>query len=113
VTRTIHGSKRQAESVLNELLVEVGQNSNAIVDGTFKDLAQRWLALAGATLSPTTLAECERLLDKIINPKIGATKVRALRAADLDAVYDDLQRKSKARRPLRERADSRCTPSGG
>ncbi|MHB8464426.1 MAG: tyrosine-type recombinase/integrase [Acidimicrobiales bacterium] len=100
VTRTIHGTKRQAESILNELLVEVGQNSNAIVDGTFKDLAQRWLALSGATLSPTTLAEYERLLDKIIYPKIGTTKVRALRAADLDAVYTDLQRKSKTRRAL-------------
>jgi hypothetical protein len=35
--RTIHGTKRQAEDVLNELLVEAAQSSNAIVDGTFGD----------------------------------------------------------------------------
>ena len=38
--RTIHGSKRQAEDVMNELLVEAGQSSNEIVDGTFGDLAR-------------------------------------------------------------------------
>ncbi len=57
VTRTIHGTKRQAETVLNELLVEVGQNGDAIVDRTFQELSQRWIALSASALSPTTLAE--------------------------------------------------------
>ena len=43
--RTFHGSKRQAEAVLNELLVETGRSSNAEVDGTFRDLAHKWLEL--------------------------------------------------------------------
>ena len=91
--RTIHGTKRQAEDVLNELLVEAGQSSNAIVDGTFGDLAQRWLELSSTTLSPTTLHEYERLLDRLILPKFGKVKVRAIRAADLDAFYATLARR--------------------
>jgi integrase len=91
--RTIHGTKRQAEDVLNELLVEAGQSSNAIVDGTFGDLAQQWLELTSPTLSPTTLHEYERLLDRLILPKFGKTKVRAIRAADLDSFYAYLGRR--------------------
>jgi integrase len=99
--RTIHGTKRQAEDVLNELLVEAGQSSNAIVDGTFGDLAQRWLELSSSTLSPTTLHEYERLLDRLILPKFGQTKVRAIRAADLDAFYAALaQRGGQGGAPL-------------
>ncbi len=40
------------------------------------------------------------MLTKIILPKIGATKVRAVRAADLDGLYADLQRPSRARAGL-------------
>jgi integrase len=78
---------------LNELLVEAGQSSNAIVDGTFGDLAQKWLELSSPTLSPTTLHEYERLLGRLILPKLGSVKVRALRAADLDSFYAYLGRK--------------------
>jgi integrase len=91
--RTIHGTKRQAEDVLNELLVEAGQSSNAIVHGTFGDLAQKWLELASPELSPTTLHEYERLLNRLILPEFGNTKVRAIRAADLDTFYANLARR--------------------
>ena len=94
-TRTIHGTKKYAQGVLNELLVELGQAEFSVVDGTLNDLASRWMALASATLSPTTIAEYQRLLDKRILPKFGSTKVREIRAADLDAYYAQLQRRSK------------------
>lgn len=90
--RTIHGTKRQAEDVLNELLVEAGQSSNEIVDGTLADLAQRWLEISSPTLSPTTLHEYERLLDRHILPRFGGTKVRSIRAVDLDTFYAKLGR---------------------
>jgi integrase len=91
--RTIHGTKRQAEDVLNQLLVEAGKSSNAIVDGSFGDLVQKWLELASPALSPTTLHEYERLLDRLILPKFGDVKVRAIRAADLDVFYSSLARR--------------------
>jgi integrase len=92
VTRTIHGTKRQAEDALNALLVETG-GSEPIADGSFAELAERWLALASGTLSPTTLAEYRRLLDKIILPRFGSTKLRSLRTSDLDAFYAQLGRR--------------------
>lgn len=64
--RTIHGTKRQAEDVLNELLVEAGRSSKAIVDGTFGDLSEKWLALSCQTLSPTAQHEYDRLLKGLI-----------------------------------------------
>jgi len=91
ITRTIHGTKHQAEEILNELLVEAGHGSHAIVDGTVGDLAQQWLALASPSLSPTTDAEYRRLLDRLILPRFSKLKVRSLTAAKLDSFYADLQ----------------------
>ena len=93
VQRTIHGSRRQAEDVLNQMLVEAGKSSNAIVDGSFGDLAQKWLELSSPTLSPTTLHEYERLLDRLILPKFGDVKVRSIRPSDLDIFYASLARR--------------------
>ena len=88
------GTKRQAEEVLNELLlVEAGQSSNAVVDGTFRDVTETWLGLASPTLSPTTLHEYERLLGRLILPKFGRMKVRTIEAVDLDAFYAYLGRR--------------------
>ena len=92
LTRTIHGTKRQAEAVLNQLIVETGQGSNLDTEATVRDLAQRWMVLAGDRLSPTTSNEYRRLLDRQILPSLGTRKVRTLRAADLDVFYSNLLR---------------------
>ena len=47
-------------------------------------------------LSPTTLHEYDRLLEKRILPRFGGTKVRSIRAADIDGFYADLQRRGRA-----------------
>ena len=78
--------------MLNEMLVEAGRSSTAIVDGTFKDLAEKWLGLSSQTLSPTTVREYRRLLDRVILPRFGDRKVRTLVAADLDSFYAFLGR---------------------
>ena len=93
LTRTIHGTKRLAEDALRELLAEAGSGDQVVTDGTLADLVQKWRPIAELNLSPTTRREYERLLDKRILPRFGKTKVRALRAADIDAFYADLQRR--------------------
>jgi integrase len=93
LTRTIHGTKRQAEAVVNQLIVEAGQGSHLEAGATVADLSQRWMALAGANLSPTTSHEYRRLLDRQILPSLGTRKVRTLRAADLDLFYATLQKR--------------------
>src|SRR2546425_6002980 len=69
LTRTVHGSKRRADEVLTQLLVEAGRGSYTVEDGTVADLAQRWFDLATSTLSPTTLNEYQRLLTRLILPR--------------------------------------------
>jgi integrase len=96
VTRTVHGTKRLAEDALHELLSEAGRGDQVVTDGTLADLVQKWRPIAELNLSPTTRREYERLLDKRILPRFGKTKVRAIRAADLDAYYADLQRRGGA-----------------
>jgi integrase len=96
VTRTVHGTKRLAEDALHELLSEAGRGDQVVTDGTLADLVQKWRPIAELNLSPTTRREYERLLDRRILPRFGKTKVRAIRAADLDAFYADLQRRGAA-----------------
>lgn len=93
VTRTIHGNKRFAEDRLAELLLEVGRSDQVTTDGTFADLVAKWRPIAEVSLSPTTLHEYGRLLDKRLLPRFGRTKVRSIRAADIDAFYAELQRR--------------------
>jgi integrase len=96
VTRTIHGTKRFAEGKLAELLLEVGHTDEVTTDGTLADLVRQWRPMAEVNLSPTTLHEYDRLLEKRILPRFGQTKVRSIRAADIDAFYADLQRRGRA-----------------
>jgi len=92
LTRTVHGTKREADEQLRQLILEAGlahETSHATMD----DLAAKWLELASETLSPSTLREYRRLLVKIILPQFGSAKVRAIRPSDLDSFYASLRRR--------------------
>ena len=90
LTQTIHGTKRHAEDILAQLIVEAGVGSHDVTDGTVRDLATRWLAITRPGLSPTTIVGYERILDKFILPRLGPVKLRALRPQAIDAFYMDL-----------------------
>lgn len=99
LTRTVHGTKREADGQLRQLILEAGlahESSHA----TFDDLAAKWLELATESLSPSTLREYRRLLDKMILPQFGSSKVRAIRPSDLDAFYANLRRRGVSGRSL-------------
>jgi len=99
LTRTVHGTKREADGQLRQLILEAGlahETSHAIVD----DLAVKWLELVSETLSPSTLREYRRLLEKIILPQFGSVKVRAIRPSDLDTFYARLRRRGVSGRAL-------------
>lgn len=99
LTRTVHGTKREADAQLRQLILEAGlahETSHATMD----DLAAKWLELVSETLSPSTLREYSRLLEKIILPQFGSAKVRAVRPSDLDTFYASLRRRGVSGRPL-------------
>lgn len=99
LTRTIHGTKREADAQLRQLILEAGL-AHETSHATMEDLAAKWLELASETLSPSTLREYRRLLEKIILPQFGSVKVRAIRSSDLDTFYGSLRRSGVSGRPL-------------
>lgn len=92
LTRTIHGTKRHAEDVMRQLLFEVGAGADASTEGTVFELVGKWLEITSDSLSPTTLKEYKRLLDRHILPSFGNRKVRSLRSSDLDTFYTRLKK---------------------
>jgi integrase len=99
LTRTVHGSKKEADSQLRQLILEAGL-AHETSHATFDDLAAKWLELASETLSPSTLREYRRMLEKIILPQFGSVKVRAIRPNDLDTFYAKLRRRGVSGRSL-------------
>jgi integrase len=87
--KTSNVGVREAEQALAELVAEAATMRPA-TDGTVAALMDRWLDHAARTLSPTTLAEYRRLVDRRIAPAIGAIRLRDLTAADLDGLYGAL-----------------------
>jgi hypothetical protein len=45
VSRTVRGTKRDAEKVLNQLNAEADEGEHTGTDATFKEVAERWLRL--------------------------------------------------------------------
>jgi integrase len=95
----VHGTKREADAQLRQLILEAGL-AHETSHATMVDLAVKWLELASETLSPSTLREYRRLLEKIILPQFGSIKVRAIRPSDLDTFYASLRRRGVSGRPL-------------
>jgi integrase len=99
LTRTVHGTKREADAQLRQLMLEAGL-AHETSHATFDDLAAKWLELASETLSPSTLREYRRLLVRIILPQFGSVKVRVIRPSDLDTFYASLHRRGVSGRAL-------------
>ena len=99
LTKTVHGTRREADAQLRQLILEAGL-AHETSQATMDDLAAKWLELASETLSPSTLREYRRLLAKIVLPQFGNVKVRALRPSDLDTFYASLRRRGVNGRSL-------------
>jgi integrase len=89
----VHGTKREAEDVLTQLLGEVAQGASvAAATGTVAELWTRWIEINKDRLSPTTRRGYRRLMDRLILAAFGKRKVRNLRPAEIDAFYARLLR---------------------
>ena len=90
VSRTVRGTKRDAQQVLNALVADADAGRVSSSTATFRQLADEWLALAGGDLSPTTLRRYRGLLDKRILPALGARPIHSIRPNELDRLYQGL-----------------------
>ena len=90
----VHGSKRDAQRVLNSLASEVDSGRFAGTSAvTFNQLTTKWLAQAEENLSPTTLRTYKSLLSKWITPGLGTRKIGSIRSSDLDDLYRELTKR--------------------
>jgi len=110
LSRTIRRTKKDAESVLSQMLVETGLGGNVVTDATLSDLANRWMAIAEPTLSPTTYPEYRRLLDRLILPRLGPTKLRAPRKAQIDSFYSEIRARGGKEGPAAQRHQRPARP---
>jgi integrase len=93
VSRTVTGSKREAESALARLVSSTEDQGAAPSDVTVKQLLAAWLEACGDDLSPTTLREYRRLVETRIEPGLGGIVLRKVQPAQVDRLYRDLRTK--------------------
>jgi integrase len=86
-SRSIRGSKREAQQALNALVVEADAGAYVGTSTTFDQLCRQWLDLTENNLSPTTLRTYRNLLDRRIFPAIGNKSAHNIRTVDLDRLY--------------------------
>jgi integrase len=104
LTRTVSGTKRQADEAMARLLVEIGEGrhhgSQSISLG---DLCRDWLEQARVNFEPNTAVEFAGVIRRYIGPRadvaasheilrrgIGRTSLKKLRAWELDRFYQQL-----------------------
>ena len=92
VSRTVHGTKREAARELARLVSQVDDGLVVATAGTVGDLCERWYEQAEPNLSPVVADNYRRLLNRHILPRFGSTPLRRLRTSDLDAWYAELRR---------------------
>jgi integrase len=93
VTRTIQGSRKEAERALRKLLVELDEGRLVLAKGTFGELAERWYKAAEPGWSLANAQLTRRILDGHVLPLLGEIPLAKLRPADIDAFYAILRNK--------------------
>jgi integrase len=93
ITRTVTASSDSAANKLLALFISEVERGEAASDTkmTFADFTEKWLRDYAATrLSPKTLQEWKKRLDKRIVPEIGTIRLSSLKASHIDKFIADL-----------------------
>jgi integrase len=89
-TRTVRAGKREAQRVLNEMVVAAERGSLAKTRVTFGELVETWFEHAARDFSPKTVRETRGYIDRTITPELGAVSLARLRPITLDRFYGRL-----------------------
>lgn len=95
VSRTVQGTKREAEAALRKLLTEVDQGHHRERKRTVRDLMEKWFALVEPDRSPATVRRYRSNLDQHILPGLGAMLLERLGPGELDDFYVDRRKNGK------------------
>ncbi len=89
-TKTVRVGKRDAQRMLNDMVVEAERCLTARTTATVDELLDRWLELARTDLSPKTTREVSGYIERNLRPALGDVKLNKLTAASLDRYYCSL-----------------------
>ena len=91
VSRTVRGTKRDAEEVMHRLLLEVGDGRYISSPSlTVGDLLDQWWSVKRPTLSPSTARDWDSCLRLHVRPHVGGVALHKFRAIDMDRLYAKL-----------------------
>jgi len=92
-SRTVRGTRREAEKALAAFYVEIVERPSAPPGKrSMAELLDAWFELASADLAPKTAHEYSRIIQARIRPALGHRPVRQLDASEVDRFYRALQR---------------------
>ena len=101
ISRTFRGTAAEADAELARLVEEVAVVDHNGPAETFGAYLERWLPKAAVLkdLSPTTVREHKRTVEKIIKPVLGEVDLRKLDAGMLDDLYVSLRTRERPLSP--------------
>jgi integrase len=102
VNRTVHGTKKDAEAVLHDLLAKKGRGAlSATSRERLGDFLDRWLRdVATHRVHARTLAVYEDCLARYIRPELGGIRLCDLKPARIQAVYSELLERGLSARTI-------------
>lgn len=90
-TKTVCAGKREAQRLLNEMVVEAERGLSARTTATVGELLDRWLELARVDFSPKTTREVSGYIERNLRPALGDVRLTKLTARSLDRYYQQLR----------------------
>lgn len=87
LSRTVHGSERDARKAERALRTEVDKGKHASTDGTVGFLLEEWYAQASPRWSIKYAAGVRSIIDRRWVPALGTRKLNRLEPIDLDRCY--------------------------
>jgi integrase len=97
-TRTIRSGKREAERVLNEMVVTADRGGLVKSRSTLAELLDAWLEQASRDFSPKTVRETKGFIERTIKPELGQITLARLQPIMLDRFYARLSAPGGGRR---------------
>lgn len=91
VHRTTRGTKTDAKRLEAKLALEVSEGHHQSADITVAQLLDAWLDHAAPDLSPTTVYNYRRYIDRLILPNMGSRRLGKVTTAHHDRLYRDLR----------------------
>jgi integrase len=89
-TKSVRVGKREAQRLLNEMVVDAERGLTARTTATVGELLDRWLELARADFSPKTTREVSGYIERNLRPALGGVRLAKVTAASLDRYYQQL-----------------------